>query len=284
MAFATAEHWEERLASEAEHLDWLCSYATLRKIVLDLLNHWPPPLPNILLVGTGLSTFAEDLYDNGFKYITVLDFAASAAEVHRQRAARPARTGLQVVQRSVADAEWPELDGTPDGGREFGIVVDKGVIDCLLTARDGIDRAAAAVANVFSRMTTPGVWISVSHSPPGQRRDMYCTTAASAAGLSPVYWHEFKVKRVRLPPLEYAATSTLPGPEEVEDMPGAGFRLSAPPGATDPQPQGAAGRVAAASVGGGAAEKTPAQGQGSQGECDDLEFQEDVAYIYIMTK
>ncbi|KAG2430680.1 hypothetical protein HYH02_013677 [Chlamydomonas schloesseri] len=274
MAFASVEHWEDSLGASEAHRDWLCSYATLRKIVLDLLNHWPPPLPNILLVGTGLSNFAEELYDSGFKYITVLDFAASAAEVHRKRAAsRPARTGLRVVQRSVAEAEWPELDGTSDGGREFGIVVDKGVIDCLLTARDGLDRAGAAVTNLFSRMTTPGVWISVSHSPPGQRRDLYCTSAASAAGLSPVYWHEFKVKRVRLPPLEYAATSTLPGPEQVEDMPEAGFTASAPPGAT--QQQQAAGW-------GAAREADQGLGQG-QGE-DDLDFRDDVAYIYMMTK
>lgn len=76
---------------------------------------------------------------SGFKYITVLDFAASAAEVHRQRAARPARTGLRVVQRSVDEAEWPELDGTPDGGREFGIVLDKvGTTEAWATYRMGV--------------------------------------------------------------------------------------------------------------------------------------------------
>ncbi len=76
-----------------------------------------------------------------------------------------------------------------------------------------------------------------------------------------------QVKRVRLPPLEYAATSTLPGPEQVEDMTDAGFTASAPRGATAQPP------------GGGTAQR---QGQG-HGE-DELDFCDDVAYIYMMTK
>mgnify|MGYP001806745059 CR=1 FL=1 len=92
-----------------------------------------------------------------------------------------------------------------------------------------------------------------------------------------------QVKRVRLPALEYAATSTLPGPEQVEDMPEAGFKLLATPDGTDPQPPGVAGRTAAAGVGGTAAHGA-AQGRAQQGEADELDFQEDVAYIYMMTK
>ncbi len=66
-------------------------------------------------------------------------------------------------------------------------------MDCLLTSPDGIDRACTAITNVWSRMTTPGIWISVSHSPPGDRTDLYSMSSAATAGASSVYWHDIQV-------------------------------------------------------------------------------------------
>ncbi|GFR42216.1 hypothetical protein Agub_g3107 [Astrephomene gubernaculifera] len=217
MAYATPDHWETfySTSTTGEDIDWLCQYSTLRKFVLHYIRQLEPPLPSILLLGPGLSTFAEDLYDRGYTTIVVVDSSAAAAEAHRRRAEQPPRHGLVVVQRDVSEPEWPEVDAQ---GLRFGIVVDKGLIDCLLTARDGMDRAARAISNVWARMATPGVWLSVSHSPPADRRDLYTQAAAVEAGASSVYWHDFQVKRVLLPALEYSATTAVPGAEVLQDI------------------------------------------------------------------
>ena len=46
-------------------------------------------------------------------------------------------------------------------------------MDCLLASPIGIDMAARAAKGVFDHMATPGTWISVSHSPPLERLDLY---------------------------------------------------------------------------------------------------------------
>ncbi|KAG2492719.1 hypothetical protein HYH03_009132 [Edaphochlamys debaryana] len=260
--------WDGHYEQNAEHIDWLCSYETLRKLVRDHLWNWPPPIPAILLLGTGLSTFAEDLYDSGFRLITVIDFAEEPARVHLQRTERPPRHGIKVFQRDVSDPEWPDVD---ELGLQYGMVVDKGLIDCLLTSPKGMAAASAAITNVWSRMTTPGVWLSVSHSPPRDRRDLYCLTAAAAEGSSSVYWHQLKVRRVRLPPLEYAAAFTAPGEETVEELAEEGDEGAAGGSPGEAGPGGGRG-------GGGASAGDGGDGLGVSG------FADDVAYIYEMTK
>jgi hypothetical protein len=46
---------------------------------------------------------------------------------------------------------------------------------------------------------------------------MYKMSTAVSAGATDVYWHTIGVKRIRLPPLEYSATTSVPGAEHVED-------------------------------------------------------------------
>ncbi|KXZ52151.1 hypothetical protein GPECTOR_10g780 [Gonium pectorale] len=223
MAYAAAEYWNKYYTPDSEHIDW--------QVVLDYLNHWVPPLPAILLLGTGLSSFAEELYDNGFSPIAVLDCASAPTAVHRHRAANPPRGGLLVVQRDVADSEWPELD---EKGIKFGIVVDK-------------------------------------------------------------------VKRVLLSPLEYSATSTLEGPETVEDYPldeesgaEAGARLAGN-GATQsaqqqrPQQQQQQGHVHDAQRGAEGTGTEKAVGNAGSGAAAGAgagadTFRDDVSYIYLLTK
>lgn len=76
-------------------------------------------------------------------------------------------------------------------GRPMGLA--QGVIDCLLTCPDGISRAHAAITNIWTKMTTPGIWISVSHSPPSDRRDLYNLTGNANLGASSIFWHNFQV-------------------------------------------------------------------------------------------
>ncbi|GLI63102.1 hypothetical protein VaNZ11_006006, partial [Volvox africanus] len=260
MAFATTEHWEAYYReANGEHIDWLCQYSTVRKVVLHYLKQWKRPLPAILLLGTGLSTFAEELYDGGYSPITILDFSPTVVNEHCRRTATPPRGGVTVVQRDVTEPEWPEVD---EDGERFGIVVDKGLIDCLLTSPEGIDRATAAITNIWTRMTTPGVWISVSHSPPADRKDLYSLIGIANAGATCVYWHNIQVKRVVLPPLELSSKTAVPGQETLEDY--------------DENAQ--AGLGARSNDGSEAGDEQPGLKVGAD------VFRDDVAYIYILTK
>lgn len=49
----------------------------------------------------------------------------------------------------------------------------QGLLDCLLTGPLGVDEACRAISAVYDLMSTPGVWVSVSHSPPPDRLELY---------------------------------------------------------------------------------------------------------------
>lgn len=62
----------------------------------------------------------------------------------------------------------------------------QGLLDCLLCSPTGSSTARAAVAAVYDHLATPAVWVSVSHSPPRERVDLY----------NSVYWHDMQVRAV----------------------------------------------------------------------------------------
>ena len=80
----------------------LCSDSTLRKATLEVLRNWPVPLPHILCLGPGLSSFPEELYDSGFKRITIIDASKVAVEAHKHRLRDTPRSGLNIVHGGAA--------------------------------------------------------------------------------------------------------------------------------------------------------------------------------------
>ena len=74
MSYGDAKYWDERytLQGPMESFDWLESYYTLKDI---LQNYMISKKIKILVVGCGNAEFSADLYDNGYKNITNVDFS-----------------------------------------------------------------------------------------------------------------------------------------------------------------------------------------------------------------
>ena len=57
----SVDYWEERSSEESScHTDWVCQYDHLRPYVKPFLLR---PRSNALVLGSGTSTFPEEIYD-----------------------------------------------------------------------------------------------------------------------------------------------------------------------------------------------------------------------------
>ena len=69
--YGKQEYWEERYDKDKEPFDWYQHYTGVR----DMVTQYLKPDKSILVIGCGNSKFSEDLYEDGFKNITNVDFS-----------------------------------------------------------------------------------------------------------------------------------------------------------------------------------------------------------------
>uniref|UniRef100_A0A7R9V8G6 Methyltransferase domain-containing protein n=1 Tax=Chlamydomonas euryale TaxID=1486919 RepID=A0A7R9V8G6_9CHLO len=213
VAYDSAALWDARVSSSrgdgegdgrgnAPDTDWFCGYDKLLPLISHVLER---PRCAVLCIGTGTSTFPEQVYDKGAKQVVVVDASAAAMDAVRSRNAE-ARTGLTVLCGDVAAQPFPLL---PQPTQRFDLVVDKGTVDCLLGARDGWRAAERALRELYERMRTPGTLLLVSHSPPHERMDMLASVP---------HWHDVQFKMVTATSLDKLVTGAE-YTEELSDYP-----------------------------------------------------------------
>ncbi|MDO8909437.1 MAG: class I SAM-dependent methyltransferase [Pseudohongiella sp.] len=101
----TKEHWEQVYSTNAvDEVSWFQDHAELSmKIIRD---NKVAKTARIIDVGGGASTFADDLLDDGYQALTVLDLSAAALEKARSRLGVKAST-VKWLDANILDVELP---------------------------------------------------------------------------------------------------------------------------------------------------------------------------------
>ncbi|RCH78583.1 hypothetical protein CU098_006963, partial [Rhizopus stolonifer] len=78
-AYKTQEYWEERYQKEdtSTTFDWFKTYAELKPLLNEAI---PNKEAKILMLGCGNSTLGEDMYLDGYKNITNIDYSKTVIE------------------------------------------------------------------------------------------------------------------------------------------------------------------------------------------------------------
>jgi len=99
------EHWEQIYATRAStEVSWFQEHAVLS---LKLIKNAAVPLSaEIIDVGGGASRLADDLLDNGYNNVTVLDLSASALSAARNRLAQRAHL-VTWLEANILEADLP---------------------------------------------------------------------------------------------------------------------------------------------------------------------------------
>ncbi|RUS32017.1 hypothetical protein BC938DRAFT_476495 [Jimgerdemannia flammicorona] len=179
-AYKTKEYWEERYAkcvfdeavyrrlSPNTHVldpareppeisfDWFKKYADLKPL---LNEHIPDKNASVLMLGCGNSTLSEDMYDDGYKHITNIDFSTVVIENMRTRCAdrsemkceyRKTRYVLMIPSNTPGDLclrihlrfcpKGLEMDirALKFDDLSFDIILDKGTMDALMCDRGDV--------------------------------------------------------------------------------------------------------------------------------------------------
>ena len=74
--YGKIEYWEDRYAKDKEPFDWYQKYLGVK----DVMTQYIKPDFKILMVGCGNGKMSENMYDDGYKNITNVDFSATVIQ------------------------------------------------------------------------------------------------------------------------------------------------------------------------------------------------------------
>jgi len=105
--------------------DWFKSYQDIAHLFRPVL---PEKNARILMLGCGNSTLSEDMYDDGYKNITNIDF--SPVIIERMSARNHSRPEMQWLVMDIRDLTFED--------ETFDVVIDKGAMDAMMTAKGDV--------------------------------------------------------------------------------------------------------------------------------------------------
>ena len=146
-------HWEKVYQTkQADAVSWFQEHAT-RSLEL-IRSVGANSDASIIDVGGGASTLVDDLLDNGFRLVTVLDLSASALVVARKRLGASGN-GVTWIAGDIRDVNLAE--------RTFDIWHDRAVFHFLTDAAD----RAAYVQQIMKSVRPGGHVIVATFAPEG---------------------------------------------------------------------------------------------------------------------
>ncbi|RUS15533.1 S-adenosyl-L-methionine-dependent methyltransferase [Endogone sp. FLAS-F59071] len=151
-SFDSQDYWITRFTTEPS-FEWLCPYSTLRPHLLPYLSE----STEILNLGCGNSQLPFDLWRDGYRRVTSVDFAPNVVERMRAEAV-DTYPGLQFEVMDCMD-----LAQLPTG--MFEVVVDKSTVDAIACGDDdGMEKMRRVCSEVARVTKEEAVWVSVSYA------------------------------------------------------------------------------------------------------------------------
>ncbi|KAI8061153.1 S-adenosyl-L-methionine-dependent methyltransferase [Gongronella butleri] len=166
-AYKTQEYWEERYQQEdvSTTFDWFKTYDDLKPL---LNEHIKNKDASILILGCGNSTLGEDMYNDGYKHITNIDYSPTVVENMKQRCAH------------MPEMQWLEMDirALTFEKESFDVVIDKGTMDALMCdqgdvwdpSEELIEEVKKEVDEVERVLKVGGVFLYITFGQPHFRK------------------------------------------------------------------------------------------------------------------
>ncbi|XP_068699197.1 EEF1A lysine methyltransferase 4-like [Montipora foliosa] len=165
VSYKIQEYWDERFSKE-ETFEWCKSYADLKHLLCENVQK----SDRILMLGCGNSRLSEDMYNDGYRNITNIDFSPVVIENMTRKC------------RGMVDMQWMVMDITKLSFDQssFDVVLEKASIDALLVEEadpwSPSENARMTMDCVFSQvsqiLTTGGRFISITFSQPHFRKPL----------------------------------------------------------------------------------------------------------------
>ncbi|XP_045213380.2 EEF1A lysine methyltransferase 4-like [Mercenaria mercenaria] len=160
------DYWDTRYQTE-EKYDWFSAYSSFR----NLLKNDIKSEDKILMLGCGNSTLSEEMYKDGFKHITNIDFSPVVIQKMADK-----HSDLQEMSWLVMDI--CDLRFEPCS---YDIVLEKGTLDALMvhekdpwdTSVETLQKIDSILQQVTSILKPGGKFISITFAQPHFRKPLY---------------------------------------------------------------------------------------------------------------
>ncbi|CAG0883154.1 unnamed protein product [Cyprideis torosa] len=175
------EYWDKRFQDEEEY-DWLSCYAVLR----DVIKHFVGKDQRILILGCGNSQLGHEMYEDGYKCITNVDY--SQVVIDKMASKYPTMRWCCGDVRNLLlreSNENPEHEGTAAQGlfmaNSFDCAIEKATLDALLVneksmwsiSPGGQRDIEMVLRGVYDILGPDGVFLSMSFHLPHFRLPTY---------------------------------------------------------------------------------------------------------------
>ncbi|XP_067048896.1 EEF1A lysine methyltransferase 4-like [Acropora muricata] len=162
-SYKIKEYWDERF-SEEDSFEWCKGYSDFK----DLLYKHVRKVDRILMLGCGNSRLSEDMYNDGFKNITNIDYSPVVIEKMRKKC------------RGLAEMQWLVMDITKLNfdRSSFDVILEKATLDALLVeetnpwnlSENTWNTMDSVLSKVSQILVTGGCFISITFSQPHFRK------------------------------------------------------------------------------------------------------------------
>uniref|UniRef100_H2Z6S3 EEF1A lysine methyltransferase 4 n=1 Tax=Ciona savignyi TaxID=51511 RepID=H2Z6S3_CIOSA len=157
------EYWDHRYENEDSY-DWFKSYDDFKNVLKDHMDK----NDKILILGCGNSPFSLDLYKDGYKNVTNVDYSTVCIENMKQK------------YQNLSEMSWYVMDITnlQFEASTFDVVIDKGTLDALLVEENDVwnisetafETMEAVLRNVSTVLKVGGRFVSITFSQPHFRK------------------------------------------------------------------------------------------------------------------
>ena len=136
--YSSLAFWEKRYTNEhLEIFEWYQTFESLREKIIDYFK----PEYKILNVGCGTSKFAEDLFYEGIKNVTNIDFSESAIKLLEEH--------FEEQQIESKCIKMDVLDMKQFQEEEFNIVFDKALLDSILCGENALETVKTMIKEIY---------------------------------------------------------------------------------------------------------------------------------------
>ena len=186
--YGSKDYWDKRYKSDPEPFEWYQKYATLKPLLWKILSGYKNP--KILILGCGNSRLSEELYNEGYKHITNIDFSEVCINQMQERYSD--YEGMQYLCMDICKMDFEN--------ERFDVVLDKGTFDSVLCGEGATEAIHKALKEVSRVLKSNGVFICVSYGVPEYRLPYFEN--------SEIRW-TIDIQKIKKPTMEEAGANLI---------------------------------------------------------------------------
>ncbi|KAJ5072591.1 s-adenosyl-l-methionine-dependent methyltransferases superfamily protein [Anaeramoeba ignava] len=151
-------YWNKRYETERE-FDWYMDFETLYPFIRTTLN----PNDKILNIGCGNSSFAFDMLQYDYKFVTNIDI--SDVVINKMKDKYKKYPSLEFFVQDTRKLTFSDSS--------FETIIDKGTLDTLICGKEGDDDVDSMMKEIYRILKPGGKFILLSHAPDERRLEFF---------------------------------------------------------------------------------------------------------------